>query len=316
MYTPIGVRYFLTHSGHFHADDVCTAAVLGMVCKGATTVRSRDPAVFAERLGQPDTITFDVGDTYDPTRQAFDHHMPGARKRDDGTTYSAFGLVWNTYGRDIAEQLGVPMERSQAVADAFDAAVVHPIDRFDTGTLSPADMGDVYSLTLCGLVDAFNPAFDSNATDAERDAAFGQAVAAVGPMLRAQLLAIDATLRVEDLVAQAIAAAGKNNPVVILPVSCDAQKALDKLGADHVLYLVYPSTSGGYAVGCARTHAGSFTSRKPFPAHWGGLRGADLAAASGVEDAVFCHTGLFYAAAQSGAGALALAHKAVHHTPA
>jgi uncharacterized UPF0160 family protein len=287
-----------------------------MVCRGATVLRSRDADVFAAHLGQTHTITFDVGDTYDPTRQAFDHHMPGARQRPDGTTYSAFGLVWDTYGRDITEQLGVPMERSQAVADVFDATVVHPIDRFDTGDLDPAGMGDVYSLTLCALVDAFNPAFDADPTNAERDHAFAQAVAAVAPMLRAQILAIDASLRVEAIVQEGLRAAGQHNPVLVLPVSCDAQPALDKLGADHVLYLVYPSSSGGYGVTCARTVAGSFTGRKPLPAQWGGLRGGAMAAASGVPDATFCHTGLFYAHAHSWDGALALAHKAVHHTTA
>jgi len=99
-------------------------------------------------------------------------------------------------------------------------------------------------------------------------------------------------------------------------VSCDAQASLDTLGAGHVLYLVYPSSSGGFGVACARAHAGSFTSRKPFPAHWSGMRGDSMARASGVVDATFCHTGLFYAHAATLDGALALAAAAVAHTAA
>lgn len=311
MLAPINVRFLVTHSGQFHADDVCTAAILTMAYPKALVIRTRDAAMLAGRRGQPDTIMFDVGDAYDAERQLFDHHMPGAAKRDDGTTYSAFGLVWKAYGRDLTEWFGVPMDRSSAVAAAFDAAVVQPIDRFDTGSLDPNGMGDVYSLTLCSLVDAFNPAFDAEPTNGDRDDAFHRAVQAVAPMLRAQILAIDAKLRTVDMVEEALRVAGPGNPVLVLPHSCESQDAIDALGAHHVLYIIHPSSAGGYGVVCARQEAGSFVSKRPFPAHWAGLRGTALAQASGVPDAVFCHTGLFYASATSLGGARELARLAL-----
>jgi uncharacterized UPF0160 family protein len=49
----------------------------------------------------------------------------------------------------------------------------------------------------------------------------------------------------------------------------------------------------------------------PLPEAWAGLRGADLATASGVADAVFVHTRRFVAAARSRQGAMAMARRAI-----
>ncbi|GIW68451.1 MAG: hypothetical protein KatS3mg099_399 [Candidatus Parcubacteria bacterium] len=48
-----------------------------------------------------------------------------------------------------------------------------------------------------------------------------------------------------------------------------------------------------------------------FPAAWAGLAGEELAAASGVSDAVFCHRGCWMCVARSREGAVALARKAL-----
>ncbi len=55
----------------------------------------------------------------------------------------------------------------------------------------------------------------------------------------------------------------------------------------------------------ART--GSFAQRLSLPQAWAGLRDAELAAASGVADAVFVHVRRFVGAARSREGALAMA---------
>ena len=51
---------------------------------------------------------------------------------------------------------------------------------------------------------------------------------------------------------------------------------------------------------------GSFENRRSFPADWRGRSGAELAAATGVEDAIFCHAAGFYASAGSREGIVAL----------
>ena len=61
--------------------------------------------------------------------------------------------------------------------------------------------------------------------------------------------------------------------------------------------------------------AGSFDNRLDLPAAWAGLSGAELAAATGVDDAIFAHAARFYAAAGSREGIIALARLALASRP-
>jgi uncharacterized UPF0160 family protein len=56
---------------------------------------------------------------------------------------------------------------------------------------------------------------------------------------------------------------------------------------------------------------GTFDLRKSFPESWAGKVDGELAKASGVPDAVFCHNKRFIAVAKSRDGALALVKKAL-----
>jgi uncharacterized UPF0160 family protein len=56
---------------------------------------------------------------------------------------------------------------------------------------------------------------------------------------------------------------------------------------------------------------GSFDQRLPLPAAWAGLRDAELAAVSGVPDAVFVHMRRFVGAVRSREGALTMAQRAI-----
>ncbi len=56
---------------------------------------------------------------------------------------------------------------------------------------------------------------------------------------------------------------------------------------------------------------GSFANRKDLPEAWGGHADAELAAITGVADAMFAHTKRFYASARSREGILALAAQAL-----
>ena len=44
---------------------------------------------------------------------------------------------------------------------------------------------------------------------------------------------------------------------------------------------------------------GSFEDRKPLPKEWAGLSDDALKAVTGIDDAMFCHNGLFIAGAES-----------------
>jgi uncharacterized UPF0160 family protein len=78
-----------------------------------------------------------------------------------------------------------------------------------------------------------------------------------------------------------------------------------------VLYAVYPVPNGNWMVDAMPPEPGSFAQRLPLPEAWAGLRDADLAAASGVPDAVFVHARRFVGAARSREGAMAMAQRAI-----
>ena len=80
--------------------------------------------------------------------------------------------------------------------------------------------------------------------------------------------------------------------------------------APEALFVVYPK-SDGWGLQAVPCEPGGFRNRKDLPGAWAGLTGADLAAATGVPDAVFCHTAGFYASAGSRAGILALVERAL-----
>jgi uncharacterized UPF0160 family protein len=78
-----------------------------------------------------------------------------------------------------------------------------------------------------------------------------------------------------------------------------------------VLYAVSPASNGNWMVDAVPPEPGSFAQRLPLPEAWAGLQNEELAAVSGVPDAVFTHLRRFVAAAKTRDGALALARIAV-----
>ena len=82
----------------------------------------------------------------------------------------------------------------------------------------------------------------------------------------------------------------------------------------QVLLVLYPESDEDGERHVLRTvpvAADSFANRRDLPAAWAGLREAELAAVTGVPDALFCHTNLFIAVARSREGALRLAELAL-----
>ena len=78
------------------------------------------------------------------------------------------------------------------------------------------------------------------------------------------------------------------------------------------LFVVAYRPNGSWGVNTITAEdKGRFDIRKKLPEGWAGLRDEDMAKASGVNDAIFCHNGRFLAVAKTKEGALALAQKAL-----
>ncbi|HAK91144.1 MYG1 family protein [Massilia timonae] len=305
-----------THGGKFHADDAWAVAVLKVLFPEADVVRTREQA----RIDAAD-FAIDVGGVWDPATGRFDHHQKefdGARA--SGVPYASAGLVWREYGarcvaalaeRHTGERLAD--DTAQQIAYAIDADIVQYLDLSDVGVAKNAPG----SYGLSAVVSGFNPGWLD-----EQRLGYGEAVEVyrMGQFMRAVEFLTDimgnavryrvgAMLAVTQVRQAEVLEDGrllflKN---AALPWSSVVRKEMPK-----VLFVISHSlTEQRYMLHTVSVDTESFDARADLPEAWAGLREAELAAVTGVEDAVFCHTGRFIAAARTYAGALSMARQAL-----
>lgn len=302
--------FLVTHSGGFHADELLSSVVLTRLFPAAKITRSRAPEWITPG---PDRIIYDVGGTYDPAAQIFDHHQRGAPLREDGQPYSSFGLIWKHYGRDYLVASSVPDAHVEDIHASFDADFVLPIDLADNGAIDPSIAGPLAGLTLPSLLETLKPVFDMSEPGAD-DRAFSNALAIARSFVEAGIARAAAKLRAEGLVYRAIEQAGASR-IVELPQGMPFRAAIVKAGADHLLFVVHPRDKDWCLTGIRRSDEG-FALRADLPAAWAGLTNGALEAVCGVPGASFCHNGRFIAAAATREAALAMAERAVREAVA
>ena len=144
---------------------------------------------------------------------------------------------------------------------------------------------------------------------------FLKAVHLAGIILRQLVLHVAAEILAADLVRKGSFSADGKILVLDQPRLPYDQIVIAEM--PDVMFVVYPEAAGNqHQVRVVPQTLGSFTAREDLPREWAGLRDGDLAKATGVEDAVFCHTGRFICGAKSKVGALLLAELAVRNVMA
>lgn len=291
----------VTHPGSFHADDVFALAVLRLALGDVDLERTRNE----DRIAAAD-IRVDVGGRSDPATGDFDHHQRGgAGVRSNGIRLASFGLVWRAHGEALAGDA--------AAAASVDERLVQGVDANDTGqTIAAPLIGDVRSMTVSGVIAAMNADWDQTLEPAVEDARFEEAVALAAGILRREIAGAKAFRRAQNLVQAAIDRA-TDPRIVELDRNMPWREAV-VTGAPEALFVVYPK-SEGWALQAVPKELGAFANRRSLPTAWAGHTGADLAALTGVPDAVFAHTAGFYASAGSREGILALARQALADAP-
>jgi uncharacterized UPF0160 family protein len=287
-----------THNGPFHADDVLACAVLLWAFPEAEVVRTRDPKVIATA-----DIVFDVGAVFDPATGRYDHHQKPEEQsapRPNGVPYSSFGLVWRQFGAQLV---------GEEVQTLVDESLVQGIDATDCGkwNLLPTETDDSVKVTsLSHVISGFNPLWNEAQ---DFDAAFMVAVGVATSVLKHEC-AFKASLAEAREVVHA-GARRDDGRILLLERFCPWQNhLLADTSMDVVLYVVFEQ-GDTWMVFQVPASEGASGGRKSLPEAWKGLRGAALAEVTGVEDAVFCHPGLFCGGASSLEGAVKLAELAV-----
>ena len=255
-----------THGGKFHADDVFSAALLRYFNPDITIERgNRVPEEY-------EGIVFDIG------RGRYDHHQRDSRIRENGVPYAAFGLLW--------EELGVEI-LGEELALKFDEDFVQPLDLNDnTGEKNE----------LATLIGHFNPVWDDHRGS---DEGFFQAVQVAGMILKNKfdryLGKARADQQTEVILAEHEKAVHSGNiapedaRILVLPDFVPCQKRLEET---DIAFIVFPSNRGGYCIQPLKKKQ-SMNYKCSFPEEWLGLENEELAAASGLQSATFCHKGGF-----------------------
>ncbi|MBB2205250.1 MYG1 family protein [Gluconacetobacter takamatsuzukensis] len=326
--TPIGLDHevtqvrALTHSGNFHADETLGYVILHYALAPRGDLKGRvmgegaaDRLLFSRSRApvqiQAADIVFDVGGVYDPAKGRYDHHMKNKPLREDGTPYSAAGLLWKDYGRAaIRNILATPVDEALCgtIWQAVDKALILPVDQDDNGV---AKMG---RLSLAELVSTCGPPWDTTelygAEEAARREMEGFANAAeivarhlLGTVDRARA-SLKATHRVLDAYARA-----EDKRILVMDTGMPAEKVIFENDLP-VVYIVSPA-GAQWNVKAVPPARGEFGQRVSLPEAWGGLEGKALAEASGIADAVFAHPARFICGAGSREGALAMACRAL-----
>ncbi|MES2224939.1 MAG: MYG1 family protein [Patescibacteria group bacterium] len=286
----------VAHDGTFHTDDVfaCAALSLAFKDKEVEITRSRLDAI----INSAD-IVVDVGGVYDPAAGRFDHHQKdGAGARDNGIPYASFGLVWKEYGRLLAG--------SEDSARFIDEQLVQGIDGADNGVLNKVADNGVYCYSVIDIISAMRTTWEEEMT---MDEAFMEAVNMATTILERMIAHAQSYAHAQDILETAYTQS-ENKQII------DIQSEYPgwyEVMANHPepLFVVYEREDGKWSAKGVRANPMEFALRKQFPEAWAGLRDAELQAASGVVDAIFCHNGRFIAVAESRAGAIELAQKAI-----
>src|SRR3989344_3063628 len=290
------LKKIVTHSGNFHTDEVFACATLALLNDGAVEiVRSRDPEVWAAG-----DYVVDVGGIYDPKIGRFDHHqMGGAGVRENGIPYSSIGLVWKEYGESLTH--------SAYAARMLDERLVQPIDAGDNGIETFSIIGAVAPLLIHDAISAFRPAWNEDRTE---DEGFFEAFEMAKKMLAREIVRACAEEEGKHRAEEAYEKA-EDKRIIVLE---DHYPWYEALGSKaEPLYVVKPDrgNTGKWKVETVRSDVHAFKNRKDLPVSWAGKRDQELADASGVPDAIFCHNKRFIAVAGSREGALMLAKLAV-----
>jgi len=272
-------KTIVTHNGNFHADDVFSIAALKVIFPSFKLIRTRDLEVISKA-----DLVIDVGGEYDPETGRFDHHQRGgAGERENGIPYSSFGLIWKQYGLSICDG-------NAEVAASVDAGLVSTIDAIDCGHVE----GVVSGITLSQTISMFNPTWQE---EGDFDAGFNEAVKFAERVLARFIASASGGISAKAIVAKAIDDA-EDPRVIVLDKYIPWKRTVHALSSD-ALYMIYPSQTGQWRIQTVPVEPGSFEDRKSLPKAWAGLSDKALQEVTGIDDAMFCHNGLFIAGTES-----------------
>lgn len=223
------MKYAMTHSMKFHADDVFSAAFIKII----------NPDIIIQRVNKVpenfDGIIFDIG------MGEFDHHQSDNEKRENGIPYASFGKLWKALATDLY---------GEYVYQKIDKTLIMDLDLTD-------NTGAKNSLAIA--IDAMNPLEESNG-----DKEFMDAVAFAKVILERLILKMQ-KYETETKKVKKYYEESPDKKLIILDEHLHFQ---DYLPDTEAIYVIYPNNRGGYAAQGVPIHPDTVELKKPFPKVW------------------------------------------------
>ena len=285
---------FLTHKGTMHADEVFATAFLSFLFE----IKLARVNEITKEDKEKDIIIYDIG------YGKFDHHQPDARVRDNGLKYASFGLLFDYYGKELLEQLEV--EDIDTVKKAIEQDFIIGIDAIDNGIFPTIDAPYKIKTTV-DLIKLFNPSYKSNQDENEQ---FLKAVSVAQTILSLEIERIIGKEKAKVKVLEEINK--QNGPILVLDEYLPYEEVLlNTPKAKEILFVIFPSNRGGYAINTVPIDVTNRIDRLSFPLEWAGKSGVELEKETGIIGSKFCHTNRFLVTAKDKETALSLAILAI-----
>lgn len=285
----------ITHGGTFHSDDVLATVILEKVFGNITVCRTFE---VPEKLAN-DIIVYDIG------FGKYDHHQKGGNgSRENGVPYASAGLIWRDFGRKLVEDTCNP----EMVWHLIDRDLIQGVDATDNGKMPSTDY-PAQVMSFPKILSGFNPEWDS---ETSADEAFLKAIAFAKTVFENTLANAISLAKAKSIVDEAIKNA--EGHIMVLDKFIPWQEFIfssTSPKADDILFVVFPSTRGGYNWQCVPDTLGGFGQRKPVPTEWKGLHDLDYQKVTGVKTAIFCHPAGFIGGAETLEDAISIAKLAV-----
>lgn len=232
----------ITHAGIFHSDDIVSTAFLLLLNPELEIIRVTD--IKDTDVGEDD-IVYDIG------LGRFDHHQPGRRMAAPDIPYSAFGLLWDAYGRELLEEQG--FYEIEAAHKLFAETIARSIDIGDNKGYKNVK-GFYENLLICRFIPMWYELPDGNTAEdlAEIDRVYSrQFWSAVDfttllfdNWMRDLWLKVEAAPGEKRIFDEALA--GLHNGVLELPRYIPWRQHLDP--TTDIKLVIVPHERGGYAI--------------------------------------------------------------------
>eukprot|EP00249_Psilotum_nudum_P005391 c18828_g1_i1 orf=164-1345(-) len=320
-----------THNGTFHCDEALACFMLRMTeqFSNAEIIRTRDSKI----LNSLDAV-LDVGGVYDADRFKFDHHQRGfdcTLRNGYKIKLSSAGLIYKHFGHEIiAKELGLDLSHSdvERVYLAVYRNFLEAIDAVDNGINQyDTDKQPRYTINtnLSARVGRLNLDWMEERSPEREDEAFNCAMELAGREFQdAVHYHARSWLPAREIVVDCITRRKEVDPSEeimhlkrYVPWKEHIFEIEEELKVEpSIKYMLYQDgSSQQWRIQAVATGFASFQSRKPLPAAWRGLTGAQLSTVVGIEGCIFVHSTGFIGANASFEGVLEMARKALKSDP-